>query len=29
LAYRISGTFDPGCAAVATERSIQMVASLF
>lgn len=29
LAYRISGTFDPGCAAAVTERSIQMVASLF
>jgi hypothetical protein len=29
LAYRVSGTFDPGCAAVATERSIQMVASLW
>jgi hypothetical protein len=29
LAYRVSGTFDPGCAAQATERSIQMVSSLF
>jgi neutral ceramidase len=29
LAYRMSGTFDPGCAAVVTARSIQMVAALF
>jgi hypothetical protein len=29
LAYRMSGTFDPGCAAAVTARSIQMVASLF
>jgi neutral ceramidase len=29
LAYRISGTFDPGCAEVVTERSVQMVASLW
>jgi hypothetical protein len=29
LAYRVSGTFDPGCAAAVTERSIEMVASLF
>ena len=29
LAYRMSGTFDPGCAAWVTERSVQMVASLF
>jgi len=29
LAYRVSGTYDPGCAAMATERSLQMVASLF
>jgi hypothetical protein len=29
LAYRISGTYDPGCAGVVTERSIQLVASLF
>jgi hypothetical protein len=29
LAYRVSGTFDPGCAAAVTARSIQMVASLF
>jgi hypothetical protein len=29
LAYRVSGTFDPGCAAMVTERSIQMVSSLF
>jgi hypothetical protein len=29
LAYRVSGTYDPSCAAMATERSIQLVASLF
>ncbi len=29
LAYRMSGTFDPGCAEAVTARSIQMVASLF
>jgi hypothetical protein len=29
LAYRISGTYDPGCAATVTERSVQLVASLF
>ena len=29
LAHRVSGTYDPGCAAMVTERSIQMVASLF
>jgi hypothetical protein len=29
LAYRISGTFDPGCAAAVTARSIEMVAALF
>jgi hypothetical protein len=29
LAYRVSGTYDPGCAAMATERSIRLVASLF
>jgi hypothetical protein len=29
LAYRVSGTFDPSCAEAVTERSIQLVASLF
>jgi hypothetical protein len=29
LAYRVSGTFDPACAAMATERSLQMIAALF
>jgi hypothetical protein len=29
LAYRMSGTFDPGSAVEVTERSIQLVASLF
>ena len=29
LAYRMSGTFDPGCAEAVTARSIEMVASLF
>ena len=29
LAYRMSGTFDPDCAAAVTARSIQMVAALW
>ena len=29
LAYRMSGTFDPGCAATVTARSIQMIAALW
>jgi hypothetical protein len=29
LAYRMSGTFDPGCPAAVTERSIQMVTALW
>ena len=29
LAYRISGTFDPGCEEKVTSRSIDMVASLW
>jgi hypothetical protein len=29
LAYRVSGTFDPACAAAVTTRSVELVASLW